>query len=231
MNGEPEQLVLDLPHRPALGAEDFLVSPANRSAVALVDLWPDWPHACAMVVGPPQSGKTHLANVWRARSGAGAALAAASLTDSDAERLAATTAAVVEDLDRGIGDERALFHMLNIAREHRAFVLLTSSVAPGDLTVRLPDLRSRLRALPVVRIEPPDEDLLRPVLVKLFCDRQLQVEPSVIAYLSRHMERSFAAAACLVSEIDRRALATRRRVTRTLAAEVLALSTASGREM
>lgn len=222
MSEAPRQLVLDLGFRPALGAEDFLVSPANAAAVALVDRWPDWPLASALVIGPERSGKSHLANVWRLRSGAAEPIAADQLQDGVVQTLARTGALVIEDIDRGIADERVLFHLLNLAREHRQHLLLTSVRAPGELQVALPDLRSRLRALPIVRIEPPDEDLLKALLVKLFADRQLAVEPHVIGHIARHMERSMAAATRLVDEIDRRALATHRKVTRPLASEVLA---------
>ena len=114
-----------------------------------------------------------------------------------------------------------LFHLLNIAREHKLSILLTSRLAPGDLTIAFPDLRSRLRALPVVHIAPPDQPLLEAVLVKHFADRQLLVEPQVVAYLVRHMERSFAAAASIVAAIDRRSMADKRRVTRALASAVM----------
>lgn len=224
---EPAQLVLDLPHRAALAAEDFLVSPANAAAVALVDRWPDWPLASALVVGPPHSGKSHLGNVWRLKAGAAEARAACDLTEPDVALLHRQRALLIEDIHRGAGDrvegaERVLFHLLNLAREHRYHLLLTSARLPGDLDIVLPDLRSRLRALPLVGINAPDPELLRALLVKLFADRQLAVEPPVIGYLALHMERSMAAATQLVDALDRRALASRRRVTRALAAEVLA---------
>lgn len=227
---EPAQLVLDLPHRAALGAEDFLVSGANAAAVDLVDRWPDWALASALVVGPERSGKSHLAHVWRLRSKAPPAVAAASLDDAAIEALTGTGALVVEDLDRGIGNEQTLFHLLNAAREHRAHMLLTSARPPGALDVALPDLRSRLRALPVVAIQPPDEELLKAVMVKLFADRQLAVDPLVIEHLSRHMERSFATATELVARIDQRALATKRRVTRALATEILSGRSSAAQE-
>ncbi len=131
-------------------------------------------------------------------------------------------ALVVEDLDRGIADEKALFHLLNRARESKLAVLLTSRVPPGEQEFRIPDLRSRLRALPLVEVQPPDETLLKAVLVKLFADRQLNVEPPVIDYLSLRMERSMAAANRIVAAVDRLALAKQRKVTRPLAAEALA---------
>jgi chromosomal replication initiation ATPase DnaA len=221
MTATPRQLVLDLAHRQALGEEDFLVSRSNAAAVELIDAWPQWPHPAAVVVGPEGSGKSHLANVWRLRS-AGHLVPAAELSDGIVAALAERSALVVEDLDRGIADERALFHLLNRARESAVNVLLTSRQAPGDMTFHVPDLRSRLRALPLVELQPPDETLLKAVLVKLFCDRQLNVEPAVIDYLSVRMERSMEAASRVVATIDRLALAMHRKVTRPLAAEALA---------
>lgn len=216
-----QQLVLDLGHRTALGAEDFLVGISNAAAVALIDSWPDWPAPVVLVVGPLRSGKSHLAHVWQARSGADI-VAAADVGEADIRRLEATGALVVEDLDRGIGCERTLFHLLNTARERRASVLLTSALLPGDLAIALPDLRSRLRAAVTVEIAAPDDGLLRAVLVKHFADRQILVEPQVVAWLVVNMDRTMAAAARIVEAIDRLALASRRKVTRPLAAEALA---------
>jgi chromosomal replication initiation ATPase DnaA len=216
-----DQLILDLPHRAALGAHDFLIGACNRAAADMIDLWPDWPQASVAVVAPARAGKTHLANVWRLKSGA-ARLEASALREADVPAATAHGAVLVEDLHAGIADERALFHLLNQVREHKLSMLLTSRLPPGELLSSLPDLRSRLRALPVVAIEPPDEALLKAVLVKHFTDRQLSVEPGVIAYIALRMERSMEAAATLVAAIDRAALAAHRKVTRALAAEVLA---------
>lgn len=221
MTAPPRQLVFDLAHRQALGAEDFLVSSSNAAAVEMIDRWPQWPHPASLVAGPQGSGKSHLANVWRLRSGAGI-VSAAELEDITVAGLADGAAIVIEDFDRGIADERALFHLLNRARESKLSVLLTSRRAPGELEFRIPDLRSRLRALPIVEVQPPDEVLLKAVLVKLFDDRQLYVEPQVIDYLNVRMERSMAAASRVVAAVDRLALATHRKVTRPLAAEALA---------
>jgi len=221
MSDTPEQLTLELPHRAADGAEDFLVSGCNEAAVLAIDRWPDWPHPAMAVVGPPGSGKTHLVNVWRTRSGA-FVVPASGLSEDAASMFGERRAIAIEDIDRGIADERVFFHILNMAAEHRLSVLLTSRQAPGELGIALPDLRSRLRAAPVLSIEPADEALLRALLVKLFADRQLVVEPHVVSYLALRIERSAEAAARAVAEIDRLALASRRKVTRALVAEVLA---------
>jgi chromosomal replication initiation ATPase DnaA len=219
MNWRPGQFVLDLAQLPALGAEDFLVSKSNQAAADIIDRWPDWPHSSVVVVAPPRSGKTHLANVWRLKSGA-ARLEAKALQEGDIAT--AKGAMLVEDLHAGIGDERILFHLLNLVREQKLSMLLTSRVPPGELAVRLPDLRSRLRALPLVTISFHDTALLKAVLVKHFADRQLAVEPHVVNYIALHMEQSMEAAALVAAEIDREAMASHRKATRALAAEVLA---------
>lgn len=218
---EPEQLVLALPHRQAQEAEDFLVSRSNAAAVALIDLWPDWPQHAALVAGPAGAGKSHLANVWRLRSRA-AVMHAGALDESAVPVFEARRVLVVEDIDRGIGNEQTLFHLLNLAREKQGSLLLTSRAAPGEIAITLPDLRSRLRALSPVRIEPPDEGLLKAVLVKLFADRQLTVEPHVVGYLALHMERSMEAATRVVAACDRLSLAMQRKVTRAIAGSALA---------
>ncbi|MEQ1698281.1 MAG: DnaA/Hda family protein [Hyphomicrobiaceae bacterium] len=219
----PRQLVLDLPLDAATGAGDFLVSGSNAAAVDLIESWPHWPQPSALLVGPPASGKSHLAAVWRAKSHA-ALFAAGDLNDDTVALFQRddVRALVVEDIDRGIADQRILFHLLNHARETKRHMLLTSAIAPGDLEIALPDLRSRLRALAMIGIAEPDDALLGAVLVKLFCDRQLNVEPAVISYLIRHMDRSMESARTIVGDIDTLALERQRKVTRATAAEALA---------
>ncbi len=219
MSRAREQFVFDWGARPALGAEDFLVGPSNAAAVDLVDRWPDWSMSSALVVGPPQSGKSHLAHVWQLRSEA-VMLSAAELDEARVPELIGRRA-VVEDIDRGIVEEQALFHLLNLAREQRTSLLLTSRAPAGELAVALPDLRSRLRALAMTEIGAPDQTLLTAVIVKLLADRQITAAPAIVHYLAREVERSFAAAAGLIEAIDRLSLAQRRPVTRALAAEAL----------
>lgn len=214
------QLIFDLPHRTAQGLEDFLVSPANEAAVSLIDTWPDWPHRCAVVEGPAGCGKSHLAHVWQLGAGA-QCVEGTSIDETVVAGFNENKALVVEDIDRGIGNERVLFHVLNLARETDGYVLLTTRVVPGALSISLPDLRSRLRALPVVHVASPDEVLLKAVLVKLFTDRQLSIDPTLIEFLALRIERSMEAANNIVADIDRLALQTKRRVTRPLAQKAL----------
>lgn len=217
----PSQLVFELPHIPALGSEDFLISQSNEQAVRLIDSWPGWPFRCAILNGPQGAGKTHLVNVWRGRSGA-QAFAAKDFGSAVELAKEAGGPVAIEDFDHGPVNEHAAFHLLNLARETGFDVLITAREQPGAWNIALPDLRSRLRSAALVTIEEPDEALLSAVLIKLFADRQLQIEPGVVGYILKRAERSMAAIQTLVDALDRAALAERRRVTRSLAARVLA---------
>ena len=219
MNGE-RQLTLDLPHTESFAREDFLEIPANAAALATVDAWPEWPAPILALVGPEGSGKSHLAAIWAARAGArllsGGALGLVGLPEA-----LATGALVLEDVVPGAVDERALFHLLNMVREKDSHLLITSVSAPAGWKLRIPDLASRLRAVPIAALAPPDDALLRAVLVKLFADRQLSVDEGLVSFLAQRIERSVAGAKAAVERLDHEALRRKRSVTRALAAEVL----------
>jgi len=221
MTGPSRQLPLDLPQRTAFGRADFLVTPSNAAAVTLIDDWPNWPSSTQAIVGPPGSGKSHLVAVWRERSGA-SVIAAGALATADLAALLGVGHLAIENAPGERLAERALFHLLNLARDLGRCVLLTARDAPATWPVALADLATRLRAVPAVAIALPDDALLRGVLVKHFADRQLAVEETVISYLAMRMPRSLEAARAIVAEIDRQALEGRNEVTRAFAARVLA---------
>ncbi|CAH1667237.1 P-loop NTPase family protein [Chelatococcus asaccharovorans] len=224
MSEIPRQLTLDLPVETRQGADDFLVGPANAAAHSLVEAWPHWPDPVLLLVGPEGSGKTHLATIWRERTGA-VVIAAGDLNDrtlEDTLRAAAMSgnAIVIEDCDSGRVDEHALFHLLNIVRA-RGSALLTARSLPGAWGLAVPDLLSRLRLAALAETGPPDDALLRAVLVKLIVDRQLMVDAGVVETVLTRMERSFAAAQRIVAALDREALSRGRRITRVMANAVL----------
>jgi len=217
----PRQLVLDLPVDSRHGVEDFLIGPSNEAAYGLVESWPNWPESWLRLVGPEGAGKTHLAAIWAARAHAWT-VPVTEVTEANVLHLISGGALVVEDCDRGPRDEAALFHLMNAVRARGGFLLLTARSAPDLWGVRVPDLLSRLRLAPHATIAPPDDALLRALLVKLFIDRQLVVDTSIIETLTLRMERSFAAARAIVDALDKLSLERGRRVTRALANEVLA---------
>ncbi len=224
----PVQLPLPLEHRPALGMEDFLMAPCNQAAVAWLDRWPRWPVPALTVHGPPGCGKTHLAHVWQARSGA-RVLRPSMLAGARAPALVGDVRACVIDPRGGADDgwpdhldEPALLHLFNLLAEAGGHLLLIAPSPPARWRLRLPDLRSRLRAAPAVAVGRPDDAVIAAVLVKLFADRQLPVGAEVVGYLGNRIERSFDAVRRVVAALDSAALAARRRVTVPLAREALA---------
>ena len=216
---QPRQLAFALPHAESFSRDDFLEGPGNAAAVALIDRWPDWPGRVVMLVGDAGSGKSHLAAVWAANAGARSTTARALTADAVPGALA-TGALVIEDLAPAATDERALFHLLNLARQDEADVLMTARTPPTGWSLQLRDLLSRLRAVPVVTLAPPDDALLRALIVKLCTDRQLNVDEALVNYVASRIERSFAAVRAAVALLDGEALRQRRPVTRALAAEL-----------
>ena len=118
MRSAPRQLALALEHKESFAREDFLSGPSNAAALALIDSWPAWPHRAVMLTGPEGSGKSHLAAIWAQAAGA-RLVAAHALEETAVPAALATGALVVEDIAPGTFDERALFHLLNLAGEER----------------------------------------------------------------------------------------------------------------
>jgi chromosomal replication initiation ATPase DnaA len=213
------QLALSLDHRQSFAPEDFVSGPSNAVALALVEAWPDWPAHAVALVGPEGSGKSHLAEIWAAHTGA-RYLCAAELTEGGVPAAVAGGAVVIEDVAPDRFDERALFHLLNLAREEGAYALLTMRTPPAAWKLTIRDLASRLRALPVITLSPPDDRLLRALLVKLFSDRQIEVDDNLVTFLATRIERSCAAARLAVEELDREALRRKRSINRAFAADL-----------
>lgn len=227
---DARQFPLALALDPRFGEEDFLISQSNAEAYARIGQWPDWPGRMLLLEGPNASGKSHLATIWAARSGA-TQVNALALAKAEIPQLVAAGAIVVEDVDQvdvGQGatgrvgvDEAALFHLLNLATEHGAFVLLSATRHVNEWSIQTPDLLSRIRRVPKVSIAPPDDALMRALFVKLFVDRQLVVDTALVEYLCLRVERSFNAVRAMVEKLDRETMARGKRLTRPIAAQIL----------
>ncbi|HET6378230.1 MAG TPA: hypothetical protein VFG05_07985 [Methylocella sp.] len=213
------QLTLNLAPEPRHDRENFFVSASNATAYEAIGLWPRWPDYMLMLLGPPGAGKSHLGAIWARDSGASIHPARA-LAGADIELLA-TRPLLLEDADAGCDCEAQLFHIVNLLRERRSHLLITAKTQPDAWGLRIPDLLSRLRLAPTVSIGPPDDALLRAVLVKLFVERQLFADDSVVTYAAVRLERSLDKARAFVDALDREALARHRRVTRAIAKDVL----------
>ncbi|MGI3902323.1 MAG: HdaA/DnaA family protein [Janthinobacterium lividum] len=212
------QLPLPFVHVPRYGLDDFMPSSSNAEALAAMERWPAWPDRVQLLLGPAGSGKSHLARIWAARADAALLTPAHLVGDLDA---LATRNAVIEDADRAGIAEADLFHYLNLVRERGLSLLITARERPSAWSLVIADLVSRLRLAPSVAIEAPDDALMRAVLVKLFADRQLSVDASVIDYLALRLDRSLDAAGWAVTALDGASLDRQRRITRPMAADLL----------
>ncbi len=215
------QIPLELPPRIALGREDFFVGDANAAAIAWLDRWPDWPGGGLAVYGSPGSGKTHLVEVWRARSAA-VRIEPAALPGADLEALADASAVAVDGIDGPLVPAAAiqLFHLYNRVRAAGRTVLITARDRPA-VWAGLPDLASRLATLATVELAAPDDALLMAVMRKQFADRQVAIGEEVLRYAAARIERSFAAAQAFVASLDRAALGAKRAASIALARTVL----------
>lgn len=215
-----QQLILEFPHRPALGKNDFLVSACNRDAVEWIDVWPDWPAPALAIFGAAGCGKTHLLHVWRNTSNA-VLIEARNLGDREPPELLGDAVNCAFDDADALSDEESLLHLYNYVAEIGGKLMIASRQPPARWGIRLADLSSRLSAVPAVEVKAPDDALLGALLVKLFHDRQLKVGEDVLVYLLARMERSFAAARGIVEALDAMGLAERRGITVPFAREVL----------
>jgi chromosomal replication initiation ATPase DnaA len=216
----PRQIPFNLGHEAGHSRDDLIVTDANRDAVAFIEAWPDWPGPFGIVVGPAGSGKTHLATIWGAETGA-LNIAADRLGEIDRFGLAGSENVLIEDVGEAPFDNPGLFHLLNALRSGGGSILMTARRYPSGWPVSLPDLGSRLKASATVSIHEPDDLLLSGVIIKLFADRQLSIDPAIVSYLVSRMERSLVTAIGIVDKIDRMALERKARITRSLVAEAL----------
>jgi chromosomal replication initiation ATPase DnaA len=190
------QLRLNLRRPPSYARDEFVHGASNAQAAAAVEAWPRWHGGCLAMVGPEGAGKTHLARAWAAEADA------ASLDRVSPDIAAADGRPVLlEDVDRGV-DGEALFHLINLAGRPGGGLLLTARTVPTAWPAALPDLRSRLNALPVALIEEPDDQVLEGVLRRFFSERSIRPPDNVYPYLLRRMERSISGAQEIVRLLD-----------------------------
>lgn len=177
---------------------DFIVTAANEAAVRHLDRWGSWPVRASLLTGPRKSGKSLLGRIFAARSGG----------------------RLIDNADTR--PEADLFHAWNVAQESRVPLLIVSENAPPLWDIRLPDLRSRLQATPIVSIGQPDRILVEMLLAKLLAKRGLPVAPDVAAFVSARLERSYLAIFRAVDMLDEASLSQRRAITIPFVRDALA---------
>lgn len=222
-----KQLTIEFDHRPCLGREDFMVSKCNIDAVKMLDNWPNWPFFSICIYGPEGSGKTHLANVFSNSVSIKTSypykiptIRAKDITNEVMSLFVQHNCLIIEDLHE-LQNYESMFHIYNHYRDHGGYILFTSKTAPARLNIPLKDLASRLNIVPAVELKEPDDELLNALIVKLFSDRQVNVSPEIIAYMTKNMQRSFAFLRKFVIEIDNISLSQKRAISIPIVKEAL----------
>jgi DnaA regulatory inactivator Hda len=221
-NKNIEQLPFDFPLLNSQSFDDFAISESNKGAVRHINMWPSWEQHSLLIIGPNSCGKTHLVQSFKNITG-GELLEPENLPEIDdflTKLDKKSPIVIIDDADKTV-DETALFHIFNAVKEVDGWLLLTAKNPPQQWQLSLSDLSSRLMAMPQVKIDLPDENLLRAVLIKQFSDRQLLVNDAVINYLTTRMERSFQGVMKLVDLIDKAALKDNKNITIPLARDVI----------
>lgn len=192
------QIPLDLTPKPDFTFESFIEAPSNAGAFNVVRAWPAWPAPAMMLLGPEGTGKTHLGEAW----------------------LAVSHGLFLDDAHTRTEDE--LFGFINRAlRGDIPGLLLASRVPPTDWGVSLPDLKSRLGAMPVMQLHEPDDDSLHPITRALFERQGRAVGRDVVDYLLKYTDRSVPALRATIRLIDEAASSAKADVTKAFAAKVL----------
>ena len=173
--------------------EDFLVSDSNARAVRHLEHWGTWPVMATMLTGPRKSGRSLLGRLFARKSGG----------------------RVIDDADRK--PEEELFHAWNAAQEAHRPLLIVADEPPPAWKIRLPDLRTRLGATPVISLSDPDDVLAAGLIEKLLLQRNLQVPPGLVQWLAPRIERTHVGIIRAVDALDEAALAKRVRISVKLA--------------
>jgi len=210
-----QQLLEIRENHPDYSADNFYVSPSNIDAFSWVKNWPDWPSSCLFISGPAFSGKTHLTEIWKEKTGA-------ILLDReklDYRKIDGKSCYIIDNIITT--DEEQLFHILNKIKETNSWLLLTSDLPFAQMNLKLADLKSRLAAALNVSILNPDDELLEKILIKHFSDRQLRIEKDVMKFLVPRLERSFLAVRNFTEKVDMISLVEKRNITVPFVSKIL----------
>ena len=219
MTATMQQAGFEWAHKPHMRRSDFMESASNRDALGWVESWPEWGAPAIVIWGKPGSGKTHLSHIWAEKSSAAAI--DPRLAEQDLMRIVLAQKNLILDAADQFGNDRLLFHILNAVKDRGGSLLMLAEKPASAWRTALPDLSSRLLALPQIEIFPPDDEMLKILMTKLFADRQLSVDAAVVDYAVRRLQRSYAAVRAFVDATDRFSLEVRRNITVSLVRQII----------
>ncbi|MBX3456864.1 MAG: hypothetical protein KF820_00680 [Candidatus Paracaedibacteraceae bacterium] len=191
------QLSISLPNQMPTDQDSLLLSSSNMDVWQWLSSWPNWPLPQVVVCGDEGSGKTHMA-----RSLLGIYLSPENYRQYDQLTLVQSKSfLIIDDYDR-FDDESWLFHLFNLIKEHHGQAVYFGKQTPSGHSFNLPDLASRLRSLPCLTIQEPDDDLFRQLLKKELYNKGIICGDEIMEYIYRRFDRSYETIHNLVQLID-----------------------------
>ena len=210
-----KQLYFDMPDKTALGIEDYIITESNSFAFDLISRMIKGEINQGVISGPSFSGKTHLSKILIKNIGSNESLYIDRDYKKIIEKVGSSNLIVIENIDKVIEDrsEEDLFHIINFTKESDKKLLMTSGKSISNIEFKLEDLKSRLNAILEAKIMQPDDELMKLVLIKIFNDKQLLINPNVINFLKSRLERSYKSINDFIEKIDKFSLEKGKKIT------------------
>lgn len=221
-SSEVVQMAFDMSLNPVYRWENFYISKSNEDAIAMIQRWPRWEGRVQLIYGPSGSGRTHIAHLWRNESRASFVDDSVLKLDFLEEYIAQNPFLIIDNADR-ITNFQGLFHLYNLIQEHQGYLLLTAETPPKYWHIDLPDLASRLQSIQATELLAPDDGLIKALLVKRFSDAQMKVPENVIAFIVKHIHRSYESIQGTTTLLAQKSLEFRRNLTLPLVKEVMGI--------
>ena len=218
-----KQLYFEMPNKTSLGVEDYIVTDSNNFAFDLIAKMIKGEINFGLISGPPYSGKTHLSKILIKS----ASNYKSSYIDRDYQNILdifeASDILILENIDKVKHDkaEKDLFHIINLVKENNKKLLMTSRKSISEIDLSLKDLKSRLNSTLEAKIKEPDDQLMELILIKIFNDKQLKINPNVIDFLMSRLVRSYKSINLFIEKIDKFSLEKGKKITIPLINDLL----------
>tara|TARA_Y100000741_G_scaffold7377_1_gene6227 strand:- start:1567 stop:2220 length:654 start_codon:yes stop_codon:yes gene_type:complete len=193
------QLIFNLINIKNFNSEDFYVNSNNLEASELIKLWPNWFNGAAVIFGPEKSGKSHLANIWKENSNANVYNLDKNFLPSNINSKENFVLDNFHNLNEN--DEETFFHIYNQTFNNKKSILITIDKNKFN-KINLKDLESRFNSFSSATINPPDDNLVNALIVKFFKDQQINIDPSVVTFIIKRVERDYEAIFNFLKKID-----------------------------
>lgn len=192
--------------------QNFIFAPQNQKASNFLEKFftqnqnQENPIFSAIILGAGRSGKTHLINIFAQKYGAQIIDADKIAPQKLVSSLKSGNFYILPDIDC-LNNDNFIFHTINAAFENKAFLLMSAKNLDN---FTLNDLNSRLKNVISVKIENPDQDLLKILLTKEFSRRQLKLSSEKINFLAKNIAQNYDAVGKTVDSVEEFCFANKR---------------------